>query len=75
MPLSLQYGAVERGDGPIHYEVQVQRDGGNFQTVVKTTSPVATVNEKPGHDYVFRVRATDSSGATSLWVSSDPFSV
>jgi hypothetical protein len=74
-PLSLQYGAVERGNGPIHYEVQAQRDGGSFQPVVKTTSPVATVNEKPGHTYVFRVRATDNSGAASAWVSSDPFSL
>jgi len=75
VPLSLQFGAIERGNGPIHYEVQAQRDGRNFETVTNTTSPIATVYEKPGHAYVFRVRATDSSGATSSWVSSDPFSL
>lgn len=74
VPLSLQFGAVERGNGPIHYEVQAQRDGRSFEAVTKTTSPIATVNEKPGHTYVFRVRAVDSSGAASSWVSSDPFS-
>jgi hypothetical protein len=75
LPLSLQFGAVERGNGPIHYEVQARRDGGNFVAVATTTSPIATVYEKPGHTYVFRVRATDDSGATSSWVSSSPFSL
>jgi hypothetical protein len=73
VPLSLQFGALERGNGPIHYELKAQRDGGAFESVANTKSPIATVYEKPGHTYVFEVRAVDDSGATSSWVSSDPF--
>jgi hypothetical protein len=75
LPLVIEMGAIERGNKPVLYEIQVQSDGGQFKTATTTTSPVTTVKEKPGHVYVVRVRATDSSGAASDWVASDPFSL
>lgn len=70
--LALQYGAIEMGNGPISYAVQVATDGGSFKAITTSTKPFATVREQPSHSYQFRVQATDVFGVKSSWVAGDP---
>jgi hypothetical protein len=69
--LALQFGAVEMGNGPISYAIQVSTDGGGFKAAASTSKPFATVRELPGHSYQFQVRATDGFGVKSAWVPGD----
>lgn len=56
------------------YELQVQRDGGDFATVVlanrRTTSRSVTL--LTGRAYTFRVRAVDTAGHAGAWMSVGP---
>ena len=63
--LALQYGAIEIGNGPVSYTVQVQTDGHAYQTVATTGKPFATVHEAAGHSHC--VEGGDSFGDTSAW--------
>ena len=75
IPLTLTFGATERGSEKLHYEIQASTDGHKFDAVAETTKPTATVREPGGHKYVFRVRATDSDGAVSAWAAAAPVSL
>jgi len=70
--LSLAYGAITMGNGTLSYAVQVSADGGVFKGAASGTKPVATVSALPGHDYRFRVQATNAFGVKSAWVTGDP---
>lgn len=66
--LNLQYGAIEQGNAPISYALQVQTDGHTYKAVTTSTKPFATLREQAGHSYRFRVQATDQFGVASPWV-------
>ena len=69
--LTIQYGAVEMGNGSVSYALQVATDGGSFKGVASGSKAFATVRELPGHRYQFRVQATDSFGVKSAWVAGE----
>lgn len=70
--LSLKFGASTMGNGPVSYAVQVSTDGGSFKAAASASKPVATAAVVPGHDYQFRVQATNAFGVKSAWVAGDP---
>jgi uncharacterized delta-60 repeat protein len=68
-PIRLSWSATDSEGEVTGYALQMSTDGGSYEAVSlpdeKTTT--RTVPLAPGHNYRFRVRATDDNGNTSAW--------
>lgn len=68
-PIKLSWSATDSQGEVTRYQLQQSTDGGPYENVnlASDTATTRTVQLAPGHDYRFRVRATDDNGNTSFW--------
>ena len=68
VPLRIAWSASDSKTGVSGYEVHRQIDGGAWATIGPVTVYSAVLRSYPtGHDYRFRIRATDGAGNRSAW--------
>jgi hypothetical protein len=74
--IPVSWGASDGGSGVAHYDVEVSRDGHAFTTwLTATTQRSDTYAGSLGSRYRFRVRAADSMGNLSDYVTSSEVSL
>ncbi len=68
VPVSLSWSATDLHGEVTGYALQRSTDGGAYAAVsLPSTATTRSLPLAPGHNYRFRVRATDDNGNTSSW--------
>jgi hypothetical protein len=70
LPLRVTWGGSD-ASGIASYNLQQSKDGAAFATITLNTptQTAITLFRAPGHTFAYRVRATDTKGNTSLYVT------
>ncbi len=77
VPVKLSWSATDLNGDVTGYQIQRNTDGGAYVTVSLPSGAATTktLSLQPGHDYRFRVRATDDNGNASFWQYGPRFAV
>jgi hypothetical protein len=78
VPLLVSWpAATDKGRGVASYEVEQKAGSGTWTALAKTPASDRDVRAMlvPGHEYRFRVRATDAAGNIGAWIGGTTFRV
>lgn len=77
VPVKLSWSATDLHGDVTGYGLQQSVDGGPYNNVnlPSNTATSRTLLQAPGHDYRYRVRATDDNGNKSVWKYGPRFAV
>jgi hypothetical protein len=67
--MTVSWSATDAGTGVKSYDVKRRVDGGDWVRIASATSATSlNTTMKPGHSYLFKIRARDRAGNVSAWV-------